>query len=59
MAGAAGPVVMGRVFDLTGSYISLLAVLAAQTLAAGLLSLLLPRYPHDFVTSEEPAHLEA
>lgn len=45
MAGAVGPVVMGRVFDLTGSYDRLLAVLAGQTLVAGMLALLLPRYP--------------
>lgn len=45
VAGAAGPVVMGRVFDLTGSYGSLLTVLAVQVLVAAVLSLLLPRYP--------------
>ena len=51
MAGAVGPVVMGRVFDLNGSYSSLLAVLAGQTLVAAILSLPLPRYP-EFLTSE-------
>lgn len=45
MAGAVGPVIMGRVFDVTGSYSGLLALLAGQTLLAAILSLLLPRYP--------------
>jgi MFS family permease len=48
MAGAVGPLMMGRVFDLTGSYSTLLTLLAAQTLAAALLALLLPRYPRSF-----------
>jgi cyanate permease len=45
VAGAVGPVLMGRVFDATGSYTSLLAILAGQTLVAGALALLLPAYP--------------
>lgn len=44
-AGAIGPVLMGRAFDLTGSYVSLLTLLAAGTVAAGALMLALPRYP--------------
>jgi MFS family permease len=48
-AGAIGPVILGRAFDSTGSYASLLVVLAlALSLAAGM-NLLLPNYsktPH-------------
>jgi hypothetical protein len=36
---------MGRVFDATGSYATLLLVLAAQTLPAAVLALFLPAYP--------------
>ena len=44
-AGAIGPVILGRAFDSTGSYSSLLVALAiALSLAAGM-NLLLPRYP--------------
>lgn len=43
-AGALGPVVMGRVFDVTGSYETLLGVLAGVTLVAGGLALGLPAY---------------
>jgi len=45
LAGAAGPVMMGRVFDATGSYAPLLMLLAAQTLLSAFLALLLPKYP--------------
>ncbi len=45
IAGAIGPVIMGRAFDLSGSYAVLLAVLASGVLASALLFLLLPRYP--------------
>jgi predicted MFS family arabinose efflux permease len=45
VAGAVGPVLMGRVFDATGSYAFLLAVLAIQTFVAGALALFLPAYP--------------
>jgi MFS family permease len=48
VAGGAGPVIMGRVFDLTGSYTALLWILSALTLAAGLLALALPAYPGAF-----------
>jgi predicted MFS family arabinose efflux permease len=44
IAGAVGPVIMGRAFDLSGSYASLLARLAVFTIAAAALMLLLPRY---------------
>jgi cyanate permease len=44
-AGAVGPVIMGRVFDLTGSYSTLLITLAAQTCVAAVFALLLPAYP--------------
>lgn len=44
-AGAVGPLVMGRVFDLTGSYAPLLMVLAAQTFVSAILLLGLPSYP--------------
>lgn len=45
VAGAVGPVLMGRAFDLTGSYVLLLTLLAAGTVAAAALMLALPRYP--------------
>ena len=45
IAGAIGPVVMGRAFDATGSYETLLMQLAAWTLGSALLMYLLPRYP--------------
>jgi MFS family permease len=45
IAGAIGPVIMGRAFDMTGSYASLLGGLAAATLGSALLFLKLPRYP--------------
>ena len=44
-AGAIGPVIMGKAFDATGSYTSLLTILAAVTLIAAASMLLLPRYP--------------
>lgn len=43
-AGAIGPVILGRAFDLTGSYAALLAVLAAALGLAALTNLLLPCY---------------
>ncbi|MFN7994031.1 MAG: MFS transporter [Bryobacteraceae bacterium] len=45
IAGAIGPVWMGRAFDATGSYVSLLTLLALATLLSASLLLLLPRYP--------------
>jgi MFS family permease len=43
-AGAIGPVILGRTFDLTGSYSSLLTVLAAALGVVAATNLLLPRY---------------
>jgi MFS family permease len=48
MAGAVGPIIMGRAFDLSGSYSALLVQLGAATLAAASLLLLLPRYNRQF-----------
>lgn len=44
IAGAIGPVVMGKAFDATGSYAVLLFWLAVSTVIAASLMLLLPRY---------------
>ncbi|MGC2183681.1 MAG: MFS transporter [Terriglobales bacterium] len=44
-AGAAGPVILGRAFDSTGSYVFLLTVLAIALGLAATMNLLLPRYP--------------
>jgi cyanate permease len=44
IAGAIGPVLMGRAFDATGSYEALLVRLATATLAVAAVTLLLPRY---------------
>jgi cyanate permease len=43
-AGAIGPVILGRAFDLTGSYSSLLVLLAAGLGTAAAMNLFLPRY---------------
>ncbi len=44
IAGAAGPWLMGRAFDATGSYRSLLTILSVSTLLSAGLYLALPRY---------------
>jgi MFS family permease len=44
-AGAIGPVILGRSFDLTGSYASLLTALAAALAITAAMLLFLPRYP--------------
>ena len=44
IAGAIGPIIMGRAFDATGSYQALLGVLAFVTLIAASLMLSLPGY---------------
>ncbi len=44
IAGAIGPVIMGKVFDATGSYAILLSWLAGSTVIAASIMLLLPRY---------------
>lgn len=43
-AGATGPVILGRAFDSTGSYSSLLILLAAASALAGVMNLMLPKY---------------
>ncbi|HXP41978.1 MAG TPA: MFS transporter [Candidatus Acidoferrales bacterium] len=47
-AGAIGPVLLGRAFDATGSYASLLVFLAAALGLAAATNLLLPRYSEGF-----------
>ena len=47
-AGAIGPVILGRAFDATGSYASLLTLLAAALGLAAAANLLLPRYSNSF-----------
>ncbi len=44
-AAAVGPVILGRAFDSTGSYASLLILLAGVLALAAGMNLLLPRYP--------------
>jgi len=44
-AGATGPVILGRAFDATGSYTSLLTILSLALAVAPALMLVLPRYP--------------
>jgi MFS family permease len=53
IAGAIGPVIMGKAFDATGSYTSLLTILAAVTLIAAAMMLLLPRYPARWTIIQE------
>jgi MFS family permease len=48
-AGAIGPVILGRAFDATGSYTSLLTMLAIALGVAAAANLLLPRYADSFV----------
>lgn len=47
-AGAIGPVILGRAFDVSGSYSSLLLLLAAALGLAAAANLLLPRYSDAF-----------
>jgi MFS family permease len=55
-AGAAGPVLMGRAFDLTGSYEAVLVRLAAAMFACGALMLAMPRYrPLSFAAAASPS----
>lgn len=44
-AGAIGPVILGRSYDLTGSYTSLLVMLSVVMIITAALLLFLPRYP--------------
>lgn len=53
IAGAAGPIIMGRAFDITGSYRALLLQLSVATIAAASLLLLLPRYKMTFTNANE------
>jgi cyanate permease len=55
LAGAAGPIVMGRAFDATGSYSVVLFGLGAMTLVAAGLMLTLP----PVLRREESLHLSA
>jgi len=43
-AGAMGPVILGRAFDSTGSYSSLLVLLVGASALSGLMNLILPKY---------------
>jgi MFS family permease len=52
-AGAVGPVLLGRAFDATGSYSSLLVLLATALGLAAAMNLFLPRYS-DSLASEAP-----
>lgn len=51
-AGAIGPVILGRAFDVTGSYASLLALLATMLAVGSALNLLLPKYSVSFLRVE-------
>ncbi len=53
-AGAIGPVILGRAFDATGSYSSLLTLLAAALGLAAITNLLLPRYSDSSAASQTP-----
>ena len=55
VAGAIGPVLMGRAFDASGSYERLLTTLALGTLLSGVLMLLLPRYATARIGLASPA----
>ena len=46
VAGATGPVVMGAVFDHTGSYHAVLLASLGIVIAAAVIFAALPRYPH-------------
>jgi MFS family permease len=52
-AGAIGPVILGRAFDATGSYTSLLVLLAVMLAIAAAMNLLLPRYSDDAFTDAQ------
>lgn len=57
-AGAIGPVILGRSFDLTGSYASLLAALSVALAITAAMLLFLPRYPVHAI-HPEPANNQA
>ncbi len=50
-AGAIGPVILGHAFDSTGSYTSLLSLLAGALSLAAAINLFLPKYPNLTPTS--------
>lgn len=51
-AGAIGPVILGRSFDLTGSYASLLVALSVALAVTAAMLLFLPRYPVHAINPE-------
>ena len=53
-AGAIGPILMGRVFDATGSYETLLVILGVLSFAAAVLMLWTPAYPELATAVSEP-----
>jgi MFS family permease len=57
IAGAVGPVLMGRAFDATGSYSTLLTQLAVGTFLMAALMLLMPGYDRAFRPAASPAAL--
>ena len=48
IAGAIGPIILGRAFDATGSYASLLVALAIALALGAAMNLLLPRYSNSY-----------
>ena len=60
IAGALGPIVMGRAFDATGSYQALLGYLSLLIVAAACLMLFLPRYQGEASVEENvvPAQVQ-
>lgn len=52
VAAAIGPMILGRAFDATGSYSSLLVLLAAGLALAAAINLALPRYPLRMLSSD-------
>jgi cyanate permease len=52
IAAAIGPVLLGRALDATGSYVSLLMLLAVALMVASATNLALPRYPSRLAPSE-------
>jgi MFS family permease len=55
IAGAIGPMIMGKAFDATGSYEGLLVALAISTFAVGALMLLMPAYEPRSLPQPVPA----
>jgi len=52
VAGAIGPILLGRAFDLTGSYAPVLEALAVATALAAVLLILLPQYSNSQVIDQ-------